>query len=77
MAEWLDREFQNLLIAVGRTSSPRSSRIFANLRLVSVFIVIVLFRAAFCRVLASVCEAKLRLSVYFALAFLLRKSRKF
>ena len=47
-------ETQILLIAVGRRSNPRPSRIFATSRLISIF----LLRAAFCRVLASVCEAK-------------------
>ena len=40
-----------------RRSNPRPSRIFANSRLISIFLA--LFRAAFCLVLASVCEAKL------------------
>ena len=53
MAEWLVGETQNLLIAVKRRSSPRPSR----MRLISIF-VIALCRAAFCRVLLSVCEAK-------------------
>ena len=37
MAEWLVRETQNLLIAVGRISNPRHSLIFANSSLISVF----------------------------------------
>ena len=57
MAEWLVRETQILLIAVGRRSNPRPSRISANSRLIFNFF-IVLSTAAFCRVLASVCEAK-------------------
>ena len=41
----------------------RPSRIFANSVLIS-FWFIAISRAAFCRVLASVCEAKLRLCVW-------------
>ena len=37
MAEWLVRETQNLLTAVGRRSNPRPSRICANSRFVSMF----------------------------------------
>ena len=51
MAEWLEHETQNLLIAVGRRSNPRPSRSFANSKVISIFIAI--SRAAFCRVLAS------------------------
>ena len=54
------QETQNLLIAVGLVN-PRPSRIFANSRLISIFIA--LFKAAFCRVVASVSKAKLRLCV--------------
>ena len=58
MAEWLVIETQNLLIAVGHRSNPRPIRISANSRL-SFFFLIALSRAAFCRVLANVCEASL------------------
>ena len=37
MAEWLVRETQNLLIAVSRRSNARPNRIFANLKLISIF----------------------------------------
>ena len=47
MAEWLVRQTQNLLIAVGRISNPRPSLIFANSSLISVFFLIALFRAVF------------------------------
>ena len=46
VAEWLVGEIQNLLIAVGRRSNPRSS-----------FFLIALSRAAFCRALISANEA--------------------
>ena len=49
-----------LLIAVGRKSHPRPSRVFA----ICIFL-IALSRAAFCPDLVSVCEAKLRLCVYY------------
>ena len=52
------RESQNLYIAVGRRSKPRPRRVFTNSRLISFFL-IALSRAAFCRVLACVCEEKL------------------
>ena len=51
MAEWLVCETQNLLIAVGRRSNPIPSQIFANSRLIPIFLV-ELFRAAL-RLLAS------------------------
>ena len=47
------------LIAIGSRSNPRPSQIFANSRLISIFS-FPLRSAAFCRVLASVCETKLR-----------------
>ena len=37
MAEWLERETENLLIAVGRRSNSRPSRIFDNSRLLFFF----------------------------------------
>ena len=68
MAEWIVRETQILQIAVGRRSNPRLGRIFINSRLISIFIA--LSRAASCRALGSVCEAKLCLcGVMFALTF--------
>ena len=39
MAEWLERETENLLIAVGRRSNSRPSRIFDNSRLLSFFLI--------------------------------------
>ena len=44
-------------------SNPRAGRYFTFLRLLSNFL-IALYRADLCRVLASVCEVKLRLCVY-------------
>ena len=38
MAEWLERETENLLIAVGRRSNSRPSRIFDNSRLLFFFL---------------------------------------
>ena len=38
MVEWLVRDTQNLLIAVGRRSNPRLSRIFANSKFFSIFL---------------------------------------
>ena len=46
MAKWIVRETQHLLIAIGRRSNPRSRRVFANLRLIYIFL-LVLSRAAF------------------------------
>ena len=37
MAEWLESEIQNLVIAVGHRSNPEPSRIFANSMLISIF----------------------------------------
>ena len=59
MAESLVCETQNLLLAVGCRWNPGPSRIFSNARLISFFLS-ALSRSSFCRVRASVCEAKLR-----------------
>ena len=56
------RETQNLLIAVGRRSYLRPSRVFANSRLISVFLLNFL-ELLLGRVLTSVCDAQLRLCV--------------
>ena len=48
--------------------NPRRSRILTNLILISTFSFLH-FIAAFCRVLASVCEAKLCLCVQFPMLF--------
>ena len=39
MAEWLVRKTHYLLIAVSRRSNPRPSLIFANSRLISIFLI--------------------------------------
>ena len=56
------RETRNLYIAVGLRPNPFPGRLFANSRLF-LFFLIALSRAAFCRVLVSVCEEKLYLCV--------------
>ena len=53
MAGWFVRETENRLIAVGRRSNPRPSRVFANSRLISNFS-FAFSSADFCRVLAIV-----------------------
>ena len=58
--------------AVHRKSNPRSDRIFANSRIISIFL-IALSRAGFCRVLASVCVKRSFACVYFWLFEMLSK----
>ena len=64
-AEWLVRETQNLLIAAGRRSNPRPSRIFANSMLILIFLV-ALSTDAFCFLafcFLCICDAELRFFV--------------
>ena len=62
MAEWLVRETQNLVIALGRRSNPRTSRIFANSRSISIFFLLHLLEWLF---VVSVSDFVLILGVIF------------